>query len=514
MSSTVEAPVSGPGPRGPRGIEARRRARATRRYYLLTAASTLVPGLGLMRTRRRTGLALLVVLGGGLLALLGYGLSRGLTSSAIAVGVSRTALMWVIPLVLLAAALWVYGIVRTARDNVPHGSRGAPRVAMLLFAAIACGLIIAPAAQATRYAIIQRSLLGDVFPSLPDGEDSGPGDGADPWAGIDRVNVLLVGSDAGPDREGIRPDSLMVASVDAQSGETVLFGIPRNLQNVPFSKDNPLSKHWPDGYDCGDACLMEMVWTLGEENATLFPGDPNPGLTVTKDAVSEVLGLDIDYTTVVDLRGFQSLVDAMGGVEVDVKERVCIGCRIDASGVVVGTTGYIEPGVQRLNGYRALWYSRSRAESADGDFSRMRRQRCMVGALLKQVNPMSMLARYPQLAAVMRENVAVDIPQQDLQAWAVLVQRIQHAGSIKSLPLTNKNIDVNKPSYPKIHAMVQRAIDPPAPSSTSTSSTPTSASSSTTTSPSKNTSTTFTGSGSGSSSSTTDDQLSDITATC
>ncbi|WP_252975858.1 LCP family protein [Janibacter melonis] len=152
------------------------------------------------------------------------------------------------------------------------------------------------------------------------------------------------------------------------------------------------------------------MWTLGEDNAALFPGDPSPGLTVTKDAVSQILGLDIDYTTIIDLKGFTELVDAMGGVQIDVKERVCIGCKVEG-GVVVGTTGYIEPGVQRLDGYRALWYSRSRADSRDGDFSRMRRQRCMVGALINQVNPVSMLRRYPELAAVLKKNVAVDIPR-------------------------------------------------------------------------------------------------------
>lgn len=291
----------------------------------------------------------------------------------------------------------------------------------------------------------------------------------------------------------------MVASVDTQTGETVLFGIPRNLQNIPFSADNPLSKQYPEGFNCGDECLMEYVWTLGRDNAELFPDDPNPGLTVTKDATSQILGLDIDYTTVINLEGFTQLVDAMGGVTIDVKERVCIGCKIEG-GVVVGTTGYIEPGVQKLNGYRALWYSRSRAESSDGDFSRMRRQRCMVGALLNQVNPTSMLVRYPKLAKTLEDNVKVDIPQQDLKAWSELVLRIQDKGKIQSLPLTNKNIDVNKPDYAKIHAMVDEAINPPppAPKTSTPKKTPSSTS---TTEPS--------------SSSTTDtDELSDITATC
>ena len=485
---------------GERGIASRRQARQTRRFYTLTAASTVIPGLGLIHTRRRTGIAMVAGFFLTILAVCGWGLAKGVTSSVIGVGVSRQALMILIPVIAVGALVWIWGIVTTARDNMPPGMSGRPRIAMVVFASLAALLIFAPAAQSVRYAVIQRSLIGTVFDQLrPDGATA-PGDGDDPWEGTDRVNIMLVGSDAGADRDGIRPDSIMVASVDTQTGETVLFGIPRNLQNIPFSADNPLSKQYPEGFNCGDECLMEYVWTLGRDNAELFPDDPNPGLTVTKDATSQILGLDIDYTTVINLEGFTQLVDAMGGVTIDVKERVCIGCKIEG-GVVVGTTGYIEPGVQKLDGYRALWYSRSRAESSDGDFSRMRRQRCMVGALLNQVNPTSMLVRYPKLAKTLEDNVKVDIPQQDLKAWSELVLRIQDKGKIQSLPLTNKNIDVNKPDYAKIHAMVDEAINPPPPApKTST--------------PKKTPSSTSTTEPSSSSTTTETDELSDITATC
>lgn len=479
---------------------ARRKARQTRRFYTLTAASTVVPGLGLIPSRRRTGQVIVAAFVLGLLALCGYGLVKGVTTSVISVGVSRRALMVAVPVIFVAAAVWIWGIVTTARDNLPEGSTGRPKIAMVVFTALAALLVFAPAAQSMRYAVIQHSLIGTVFDNLrPDGA-AAPGSGDDPWADTDRVNVLLVGSDAGQDRDGIRPDSLMVASVDTETGETVLFGIPRNLQNIPFSEENPLSEEYPQGFNCGDQCLMEFVWTLGTDNKDLFPGDPNPGLTVTKDAVSQVLGLDIDYSTVINLQGFTQLVDAMGGVRINVKERVCIGCKIDpATGATVGTTGYIEPGYQKLDGYRALWYSRSRADSQDGDFSRMRRQRCMVGALLNQVNPTTMISRYPALAKTLEDNVRIDIPQQDLDEWATLVLRIQKGGSIKSLPLTNENINVNDPDYAKIHAMVDKAIDPPKPTTKKPAPTKPSSSPAPTPSPSSTTET---------------DTVSDITTTC
>lgn len=483
----------------------RRKQRQTRRFYTLTAASTVVPGLGLIPTRRRAGRSILAAFVIGILLLCGYGLVKGVTTSVIDVGVSRRALMVAVPVIFIAAVVWIWGIITTARDNMPDGVQGRSKVAMVVFTAFAASLVFAPAGQAIRYAVIQHSLIGSVFDTLrPEGAVT-PGDGDDPWEDTERVNVLLVGSDAGADREGIRPDSIMVASVDTQTGETVLFGIPRNLQNIPFSDDNPLSEEYPDGFNCGEQCLMEFVWTLGTDNEDLFPDDVDPGLFVTKDAVSQVLGLDIDYTTVIDLQGFTQLVDAMGGVEIDVQERVCIGCQLDEAGNVVGTTGWIEPGKQELSGYQALWYSRSRAGSQDGDFSRMRRQRCMVGALLNQVNPTSMITRYPALAKTLEDNVRVDIPQQDLDEWADLVLRIQKGGKIKSLPLTNQNININNPDYDKIHSMVDEAIDPPKPTNKTPSSSSSSSSSTPSTPPTPSSSTTEEES---------KDDLSDINATC
>ncbi len=462
MTSESDARVPGR-PVGQRGARAREHGQRVRRFYVLTAASTLVPGLGLIPSRRKTGWTMVVLFVLGLLFVCGFAMTKGLTSSVIRVGVSGSVLLFGIFVVIVGAVAWIWGIITTARDNFPEGMSTGPKIAMILFTVIASLLVFAPATQAVRYANIQRGVLNTVFDSIrPDGA-VGPGDGDDPWAGTDRVNVMLVGSDAGPNRTGVRPDAVIVASVDTQTGETILFGIPRNLEDIPFSADNPLSEKYPDGYNCGNDCLLEYVWMLGEENADLFDTE-DPGLAVTKDAASQILGLDIDYTSVVDLDGFQELVDAMGGVTINVKERVCIGCEL-VNGTVVGTTGYIEPGKQHLDGFEALWYSRSRAESKDGDFSRMRRQRCMVGALLDQVDPKTMVLRYPALAKTLEDNVRVDIPRQDLDEWADLVLRIQDADKIKSLPLTNQNIDVTDPDYAKIHAMVDKAIDPPEPSS-------------------------------------------------
>ncbi len=316
----------------------------------------------------------------------------------------------------------------------------------------------------------------------------------DPWAGIRRVNLLLIGSDAGPDRQGTRTDSMVEASVDPRTGHAVLIGIPRNLERAPFPTSNPLHRLYPNGYYCpgatpGNECLINAVWSLAEDNQNLFKNDPNPGLTSIGDVIGEVTGLPVEYSTVIDLAGFQALVDAMGGVSVAVTERLPIEGYHTSGGGVAGIEAWIEPGRQRLDGYHALWYARSRLLS--DDYSRMRRQRCLIGAIIDQVNPVNMLRQYPELAAVAKQNVSTDIQAAQLPAWVDLVQRVQK-GSITSLTFTSDNISPAHPNFAMIRQMVQRAINPgeatQAPTATATSvatpsttSTPTPTDSSTTT---------------------------------
>ena len=182
-----------------------------------------------------------------------------------------------------------------------------------------------------RYLDVQSSVIDEVFvanDSPSERRDVALADTAaeDPWADVPRVNTLLIGSDAGKDRWGTRTDSMMVVSTNTKTGDTLLIGIPRNLERVPFPKDNPLHALYPNGYDCGDECLMNGIWTLAEGRPDLFPGVKNPGRQSTVDVVGEITGLDINQSVVINLRGFKALVDAMGGVDVNVQQKVCVEC--------------------------------------------------------------------------------------------------------------------------------------------------------------------------------------------
>ncbi|WP_170070190.1 LCP family protein [Knoellia remsis] len=442
-----------PTPESRRPEPVRRRSADPRngRFYGLTALSTLLPGAGLIPTRRRP-FGVLLLLSSALVVLLAlfYAWRKGLLGAALDLAVRPTLLIALLVIVVVGAILWCLGILLTARETDHEGPGGRWRS---LFAIACCLVVLAPAAKAVQYLTIQRDVVS-VLTGDADESD------ANEWAGQPRVNVLLLGSDAGSDRIGVRTDSMMVASIDTTTGDTVLFGLPRNLERVPIPASNPLSQLWPNGYDCGDECLLNGIWTLATDNPDLFPGEDNPGLRSTRDVIGEILGLDIDRTLVVDLKGFEALVNAMGGVEVNVQERVCMDCQLRNGRIIFSNDEekWIEPGRQRLDGKKALWYARSRAGS--DDFSRMRRQRCVTGAILSQANPAELLKNYPALAEVVKNNVTVDIPTSELPAWADLVGTIQEKGTIRSLPITNKVVDVTDPDFDEIRELVQSAIDP------------------------------------------------------
>jgi len=271
-----------------------------------------------------------------------------------------------------------------------------------------------------------------------------------------RYNILLLGGDAGSDRMGLRPDSTSVASVDAITGATTIIGIPRNLEKVPFVKNSPLWGPFPNGYDCGDLCLIDYLYTYGEEHASLYPDavkqGGNPGIEAMKDAVEAVLGIKIQFYALIDMQGFADLVNALGGVTVDVPQRTPIG----------GVTGkhpigWVEAGVQHMDGNTALWYGRSRYDS--NDYERMARQRQVQQAIISQFKPAVVLAKFQDIAKAGAQVVKTDVPAEMLGSFVELADRGRKL-PVTQLELVPPDYNPAYPDYDKIHAAVKAAIAP------------------------------------------------------
>ena len=123
----------------------------------------------------------------------------------------------------------------------------------------------------------------------------------------------------------------------------------------------------------------------------------------------------------------------------------------------MATGRYIEKGAnQHLDGYKALWHARSRWSTSD--YSRMARQRCVIGAVVSQANPAAMALAFPQIAAAAKSNILTDVPLRDLKAWILLSERVKK-GKVKSLAFTDAVIDTVNPDIQKTRELVTKAKD-------------------------------------------------------
>jgi anionic cell wall polymer biosynthesis LytR-Cps2A-Psr (LCP) family protein len=166
--------------------------------------------------------------------------------------------------------------------------------------------------------------------------------------------------------------------------------------------------------------------------------------------VEGITGLDVHYFAMVDLRGFRKLVDALGGLELNVLDRIPIG------GVGGPVTGYIEPGRQHLNGFQTLWFARSR-EGAD-DYSRMARQKCVMHAMLQQLSPRTVVTKLSRIAEASTDVLTTNIPASELHRFIPLALKAK-AQPLKTVSFVPPAINTADPDIEQIQRRVQHAID-------------------------------------------------------
>jgi LCP family protein required for cell wall assembly len=214
-----------------------------------------------------------------------------------------------------------------------------------------------------------------------------------------------------------------------------------------------MAKQFPEGFqwkNCGSNCLLNGVFMYASEHKNLFPGDPHPGVTATKQAVEATTGLKVNYYVLIDLAGFRDLLNAVGGITLDVGKRVPIG------GGSSPIKGYIEVGKnQHLDGYHALWFARSREGSTD--YERMTRQKCVMSAMLNQLSPQTVLTKFQGIAAASKQVVQTDIPAGELGTFTDL------ALDAKKLPVSSFSavpplIRTGDPDFALIRTKVAEAV--------------------------------------------------------
>ncbi|QRY41719.1 LCP family protein [Microbacterium hominis] len=449
----------------------------TRRAWWLLALNFLLPGSAqaLAGSRRlgRVGLTAtllmwVVVVLAGVAALIW-------PSLLFTIGTNGFALL-VIQLVLLAyAVLWVVLTIDALRlirlVNVRRGSR--PIVAALAILSLVVGSggavyaaqqLLAPAREAI------AAIFTNNAPPVP------PSDGY--------YNFLLLGADSGLGRDSMRFDSISVVSVNAETGAVHITGIPRDLAYAPFA-DGPMHDRYPDGFEghpsqtCGWGPGINQLMNAVEicqpdGGAEIYPDaaaqSSTPAIEATKDAAEGILGIQIPYYVFVDMKGFADIVDALGGVDITVQERLPKGGGPTYEGEPAEdwAIGWIEAGAQHMDGDTAQWYARSRYTTSDWD--RMRRQRELQQAILAQANPANVLSRFQAVAAAGEDLVKTDIPDSMLGYLVQLGVKAKEQ-PVQTLELTPEGagIDTDEPTadeYAHVRDLIQQALYPPSPTPT------------------------------------------------
>ena len=253
------------------------------------------------------------------------------------------------------------------------------------------------------------------------------------WAADGRLDLLLIGSDSGPGRWSLRTDTMIVLSVDVETADAALFGVPRNVVNVPLPPES--AGAFPNGRYPG---LLNSLYVYAIGHPSQFPGGEARGFRAVAGAIQELLGVRLDGAVVINLVGFVRLVNALGGLWIDVPAWV-----VDDHYPLEDGTAYvpiaIAPGCQKLKGRMALAYARSRHQS--DDYHRMRRQQAVLVALARQADPIGLLPRVTELLDIAKDNLWLTLRREDIRSLAQLAARVD-AGDVRTYQFA-------PPAYPE-----------------------------------------------------------------
>jgi LCP family protein required for cell wall assembly len=286
--------------------------------------------------------------------------------------------------------------------------------------------------------------------------------GAVPWGNDGKFDLLLLGSDAGPYRWSRRMDVMLLVEIDVATGKVGMIGIPRNLVNTPFPSGKAR-----DAVACG--CFTDLLNALYVEatfrHPDRWPGSGTvEGIGAVRSTISELTKRPIDAVLVADLWGVIKVVDAMGGVDVDVPTTLYDPKYPDP---VYGRIELlIKAGHRHFDGRLALAYARSRHSSSD--YARMARQQTLLLAVRNEIGANTII-NAPGLFKAAKGFAWTDLPRSSLPNLVNLFGKAQSA-SVKQLRIV-------PPKYPawltpseitRIRSAIAALLGLPAPSASPT----------------------------------------------
>jgi LCP family protein required for cell wall assembly len=219
---------------------------------------------------------------------------------------------------------------------------------------------------------------------------------------VDSITVLLLGTDSRPGETVGRTDTIIVARVDTAENRLSLLSIPRDTRvNIP--------KHGMD-----------------KINSANVYGGP----ILTARVVSDLIGMPVQYYALTNWEGFKEMVDTLGGITIDVEKRMYYYDRADGPEYIID----LQPGVQRLDGRKALQYVRFRKDAL-GDISRTGRQLKFLTALAHEIMQPDTILKLPRLIPQVNNCLSTNLAPRQLVALARTAKNLDQLATItQTLP--------------------------------------------------------------------------------
>jgi LCP family protein required for cell wall assembly len=284
---------------------------------------------------------------------------------------------------------------------------------------------------------------------------------APPDSGVDRAlladvsTILLLGGDAGPGRSGLRTDSMILVSVHRPSGRAALISVPRNLERLLFPPGTPLAQRYPNGFDD----IANAVYPRVSNNESLRNAyridELSPGAVGIAQGIGYSLDVTVDDYVLIDMQGFLEIVDALGGVMVDVPKAV--PAPGNPPGARHTVPAVIPAGLQFMDGTTALSYVRSR--KADTDYRRADRQRLVLSSLARQMTLSKALSGYSTVTSVLGDRLRTSLSTDEFTNLLALLGG--DTAIVESMGLVPPLVNVARPDYDamaKIVGKVQMAL--------------------------------------------------------
>ena len=228
----------------------------------------------------------------------------------------------------------------------------------------------------------------------------------------DKATIMIMGVDERDDDVG-RSDTLMIASIDPKTNQASLLSVPRDTR----------VKIKGHGFD-----KVNAAYAYGKEK-------------LSQDTVENLLGVSVDHYVIINTKSFKKIIDAVGGIDIDVPKRMHYEDPWDDDG---GLIIDFHPGMQHMDGAKAVTYVRYRDE--EGDLGRIRRQQDFVRAFMEKLVSPSIIPKLPTVIKEVMGSLETDLSFRQLLEFVGTLKESKNNG-LKTDMVPGKPLYIDGVSY-------------------------------------------------------------------